>query len=108
VLVAGGSMRQRGKAAWELRVYRGVDPDTGRQRWVTKTVHGTRRHAQAELAALVEQTGYARIRAGTVGDLLEHWFAAASPHWAVSTVRQTRSVIDRHLIPHLGHLAVPN
>jgi integrase len=99
-------MRQRGKGAWELRVYRGVDPDTGRQRWLTKTVHGSRRHAQAQLAALVKEAGHARIRAGTVGDLLERWFAAASAHWAPSTVRQTRSVITHHLLPRLGHFAV--
>jgi hypothetical protein len=34
-------MRQRGEDAWELRVYQGIDPDTRRQRWLTKTVHGT-------------------------------------------------------------------
>jgi integrase len=99
-------MRKRGKDAWELRVYRGIDPDTGRQRWLTKTVHGGRRHARAQLAALVEQASYARIQAGSVGELLERWFAAAAPHWAASTVRQTCSVINCHLIPHLGHLAV--
>jgi integrase len=104
--VAGGSIRQRGKAAWELRVSRGVDPDSGHQRWLTETVHGSRRHAQAQLAALVAAADHARIQAGTVGDLLERWFAAASAHWAPSTVRQTRSVINHHLQPHLGHVAV--
>jgi Phage integrase, N-terminal SAM-like domain len=99
-------VRQRGKAAWELRVYRGVDPDCGRQRWLTKTVHGSRHHAQAQLAALVAAADHARNQAGTVGDLLERWFAAASAHWAPSTVRQTRSVINHHLQPHLGHVAV--
>ncbi len=92
-----GSMRQRGKDAWELRVYRGVDPDTGRQRWATKTVRGSRRHASRELRAFAEEVGYARLRAGSVADLLEWWFAAASPHWAAPTVRQTRSVINCHL-----------
>jgi integrase len=99
-------MRQRGKGAWELRVYRGIDPETGRQRWLTKTVHGSRRHAQTQLATLVEEASHARIRAGTVGDLLERWFSAASAHWAPSTVRQTRSVVTHHLLPHLGHMAV--
>jgi hypothetical protein len=32
-----GSMRQRG-SAWELRVYLGADPVTGKQRYATKTV----------------------------------------------------------------------
>ncbi len=99
-------MRRRGNDAWELRVYRGIDVDTGRQRWATRTVHGSRRHAQAELAALVEQTGYARIRAGSVRELPDGWFAAVSSQWAAPTVRQTRLVINCHLLPHLGHLPV--
>jgi hypothetical protein len=101
-----GSIRQRGKDAWELRVYLGTDAKTGRQRWATTTVHGSRRHANAQLAAMVEACDHARLRAGTVADLLARWFEAASTAWAASTVRQTRSVIDCHLIPHLGHLAV--
>ena len=99
-------MRQRGKDSWELRVYRGVDADTGRQRWATRTVRGSRRHAARELALFAAEVGHAAIRAGAVAELLERWFVAASPHWAAPTVRQTRSVIDRHLIPNLGHVPV--
>jgi hypothetical protein len=101
-----GSMRQRGRDSWELRVYQGTEPDTGRQRWATRTVHGTRRFAQAQLQELVEEAGYARMRAGRLGDLLDRWFEAASPGWARTTVSHTRSVIDCYLKPHLGHLHV--
>jgi integrase len=97
-------MRQRGNDAWELRVYLGTDADSGRQRWATKTIHGSRRYAEGQLAAFVEEAGYAKTRAGTVGDLLEQWFAAASPGWAASTLRETRSLLRCHLIPLLGHL----
>jgi integrase len=101
-----GSLRKRGRDSWQLRIYRGTDAETGRQRWVTTTVHGSRRFAERQLAALVEQTGYARLQSGSVGDLLERWREAASPAWAASTVRQTNSVISCHLVPHLGHLPV--
>lgn len=37
-----GSMRQRSSGSWELRVYIGVDPETRRRRYRTKTVRGTR------------------------------------------------------------------
>jgi hypothetical protein len=40
-----GSMRQRG-SAWELRVYLGADPVTGKQRYATKTVRAGKREAQ--------------------------------------------------------------
>jgi hypothetical protein len=99
-------MRERGKDSWELRVYQGTDPDTGRQQWLTKTVHGTQRFARGQLEALVGEAIRARVGAGTLADLLDHWFEAASPRWAVTTVRQTRSIIDCYLNPHLGHLDV--
>jgi len=57
-----GSLRKRGPDSWELRVYLGVDADTGRERWATKTVHGTRRHATGELAVFVEEAGCAPAR----------------------------------------------
>jgi integrase len=87
-------------------VYVGTDPDTHRRRWLSKTVHGTKRFARAQLEELVESAGRARLRAGTVADLLDQWFLAASPAWAPTTISQTRSIIDVHLKPHLGHLDI--
>lgn len=101
-----GSMRRRGRDAWELRVYLGTDPATGRQRWATRTVHGSQRFAQGQLSELAEEAGYARLRAGKLSDLFDAWFKAASPGWARTTVSHTRSVIDCYLKPHLGHLHV--
>jgi hypothetical protein len=95
-------MRQRGTDAWELRVYQGIDSETRRQRWLTKTVHGTARFAQRQLEDLVTEAGRARIRAGTLSDLLDQGFEAASPGWAASTVSHIRSIVDCHLRPHLG------
>lgn len=101
-----GSLRQRGPNTWQLRVYLGTDADTGRERWATTTVHGSRRYARAQLAEFAVQAGHARLRAGSVSDLLDRWFRAASPGWAASTVRETRSIIDCHLRPSIGHLPV--
>jgi integrase len=99
-------MRQRGRDSWQLRVYQGTGPETGRQRWASRTVHGSRRFAEAQLRELVEEAGYAHLRAGTLADLVDRWFDAASPGWALTTVSHTRSVIDCYLKPHLGHLHV--
>lgn len=97
-------MRLRGRASWQLRVYLGTDPGTGRPRWLSKTVHGTERFARRQLEDLVVEAGRARIRAGTVGELLDQWLDAASPGWSASTVSHTRSIVECHLKPHLGHL----
>jgi len=102
-----GSMRRRG-SRWELRVYTGTDPDTGKQRWVTASVKGTRRAAEGELAALVARVEYPRrmTSQATVAKLLSDWYEAISPNWSPTTARQTKSVIDHHLIPHLGALSL--
>ncbi len=52
-----GSLRQRNPGAWELRVYLGVDADSGRQRWASKTVWGSRRYANAARAEFVADAG---------------------------------------------------
>jgi Phage integrase, N-terminal SAM-like domain len=58
------------------------------------------------MAELVEAAAYSRVRAGTVSELLERRMAAASAGWSASTVRETRSLMRCHLLPHLGHVPV--
>ncbi len=102
-----GSMRKRGDS-WELRVYAGTDPDTGKRRWRSATTKGTRRAAQRALVEFAARLDYPpRMTAqATVANLLDNWYAALSPNWSPTTARQTKSVIDRHLAPRLGHLKV--
>lgn len=101
-----GSMRQRGKGKWELRVYVDVDPETTKERWATRTVQGTKRAAQRALSELVAETVVAGRARSTIAALLEQWFSASSPTWSASTVRQVRSVLNHHLIPALGAVKV--
>ena len=105
-----GSMRQRSAGSWELRVYVGLDPDTGRRRYRTKTVRGNRADAERELVDFVDRVGHGRNIGGrvTMGELLDRWFALASLSWAPTTVRQTRSIVDRHLRPHIDVLDEAN
>jgi hypothetical protein len=46
---------------------------------------------------VVEDAGYARLRAGTVADLLDRWLGQASPAWSSTTLAQTRSIVERHV-----------
>ena len=99
-----GSMRQQRSGSWQLRVYQGIDPATHRVRYATRTVRGSRRAAQRALRELAVEVDHARTHAGTVGDLLERWYPDASPVWPPTTTAHTRSILDRHLIPQLGHV----
>jgi len=103
-----GSMRQRSAGSWELRVFAGRDPETGKRRYRTRTVRANRAEATRELAKMVREVRAIRqIGAGSpMSDLLEAWFAIAAASWAPTTVRQTRSVLDRYLHPHIGAVRV--
>lgn len=98
-----GFMRQRGES-WELRVYLGRDPVTGKKRYSTKTVRGGKREAQRTLAAMVTdaERGLTPRSSATVGDLLEAWFTQATQDFSPTTVKETRGFIDRSLLPGLG------
>ena len=71
---------------------------------MTATTKGTRRAAERELAEFVARIDYPRRMTAetTVSKLLEDWYRAMSPNWSPTTARQTRSVIDCHLVPGLG------
>ena len=98
-----GSMRQRG-SAWELRVYLGADPVTGKQRYATKTVHAGKREAQRLLNEMkVEaERGLATRTTATVGELLDRWLELAREDFSPKTTRETAGYIERNLRPALG------
>ncbi len=101
-----GSLRRRG-AAWQLRVYTGRDAVTGHKRWVTRTVRGTRRQAERELAAMVRTAGDQDGGTGaSVATLLERWFEQMAPDWSPRTVVHHRYILDRYLLPRFGDLAL--
>ena len=58
--VLSGSIRERGAAAWEIRVYAGIDPDTGKPRYRSATVHGNRGDAERGLERLVAEVSSAK------------------------------------------------
>lgn len=96
-----GHMRQRGEGTWELRVFAGRDPVTGRDRYRTKTVKGGKRTAEEALAAFVTQVGAGVATESTFGELVERWFAVASvaKDWSPKTVAETRRIMDNRLGP---------
>ncbi len=68
-----GFMRQRG-ASWELRVFLGRDPVTGKKRYATKTVRGGKREAQSVLATMITEAPPAELT-----DELVRWCLAMLP-----------------------------
>lgn len=90
-------MRERRAGVWEVRVALGPDLVSGRSRYRSVTVHGSRAAAEAARdrwaakAELVRSTG--RSRPGiTVRRLLSEWLAA-NHDWRPSTVSGYRSMV---------------
>lgn len=99
-----GFIRQRG-SAWELRVYLGADPVTGKQRYSTKSVRGVgKREARRLLNEMVvnAERGLEAKTTTTVGELLDRWFEVARNDFSPKTVREVSGFIERNLRPELG------
>jgi integrase len=100
-----GSMRQRGRDSWQLRVHLGRDPLTGRKRGLQRTFRGTKREADKALAALVRDAERLTPRAAsgtTVETVLREWLAHATPSLSARTVETSRRCIETTIVPALG------
>jgi integrase len=96
-------MRERSPGVWELRVYRGRDPVTKKQRYASSTIRGGKRQAQTELAKLVAKVQ--RMPAGaevTLDYLLGQWLDVHGPDLSPTTLREYRRLVERHISPALG------
>lgn len=98
------SIRHKGGDRWELIIYAGLDPVTKRKRWLSKTVRGTESAAKkAERALRAEvDAGRHMTSQGSVGHLLEQWFALASPEWGQRHTSAVRNLIDKRLLGTIG------
>lgn len=101
-------MREKTKGCWELRVDGGTDPVTHKRRQISRTFHGGQRGAVDALRALVTEAHAGRHRGteATFGELLEAWYGQAVDSWSPTTSERVRSLIDRHLGPALGDVAL--
>ena len=81
-----GHIRQRStkyKDSWTVYLYLGIDPDSGRKRYKTEVVRGTKREAQKRLTELLGQldTGtYVEPSKETVEGFLHQWLSPNPPN----------------------------
>lgn len=101
-----GHLKKVDDNKFRLVVYAGRDPQTGKKRQVWRTFHGTETEADEALQRLVVETrdGLHSYPPGSVGDLLERWFAVA--HLAPGTRVDYRRAMNTHILPELGDLEV--
>jgi integrase len=108
-----GSIRKRYKASWNVILDLGyqITPGTGQQKRVQKwfTVQGTKRDAERKLTELLHNLNrgeYVEPSKLTLGGWLTEWLETAikPPNKRLRTYETYKGVIERHLMPALGHI----
>jgi hypothetical protein len=103
-----GGLRQRGRDNWELKLFLGRDPRTGKAQFRYHTFRGTKSDANKELARLIAAAAdgkYVDPSKTTVSEFLERW----ERDWAVTnvspkTIERWRDLIATHIRPRIGGL----
>ena len=102
-----GAKRKRRDGVWELRVYVGRDPVTGKDRQVSRTFHGGSREADQALRELVEKYGGSPADGFgiTFGKLLDRWLEECERmELSPTTMRTYRAQIKQTIRPNLGKI----
>ncbi|MBA2726454.1 MAG: site-specific integrase [Actinobacteria bacterium] len=100
-----GHLKKRAKGSWTLVVERGRDPVTGKRRQMWVTVKGSKKHAEAELARLINsvETGSEIEPANqSVAEYLERWLQACEGRLKPRTLQRYRELMTRHASPVIG------
>jgi integrase len=96
-----GHLQQRSRDTWRLKVYVGRSAD-GKRRYLERTVHGSRKEAERELARLVVEVDEGRHVASapmTMGELLDRWLALKSMTVEANTANGYRWIVEHYVRP---------
>ncbi|MFH1141149.1 MAG: site-specific integrase [Chloroflexota bacterium] len=103
-----GSLRQRARGSWSLKVELPRGPD-GKRRQLFETFAGNKKAADARLAELIASAndGYViRPERVTVGELMGLWLQDHAAQVRASTIEGYSKKVRRHIAPALGNLAL--
>jgi hypothetical protein len=106
------TIRQR-RGGWQVIVYAGIDPVTGRQRQITRQGNGGRREAEraeAKLRAEVAEGRHRGTGAKNLAELLDVWFEWRTTNGkplSPATRNDYESMITTRIKPALGKLRLP-
>ena len=111
--MARGHIRQRSQKnrdSWTIYLYRGEDPVSGKKRYKTQVVHGTKRDAEIRLTDLLRQLDlgeYVEPSKETTTTFFNRWFKDyAETHVRPRSLEGYRGNLDRHIIPALGNISL--
>ena len=104
---ARGTIKSRSPGSYRIRYTLGRDPVSGRRRFGTATVRGTRKEAEQELVRLLrtvhtgEHVDPSRV---TVGEWLGLWLASTRVEVSPKTHERYAEIVRCYLVPALGRV----
>lgn len=99
-----GHIQKRGNDSFRLKVFLGRSPD-GRRRYLERTIRGTRKDAERELARLVVEAYEGRwipTAPMTMAELIARWLALKETTVEASTAKSYRWLAERYVVPAFG------
>lgn len=103
-----GHIRRRGERSWAIVLDLGPDPETGKRRQKWHSVKGTKKQAEARLTDLLKELkdgAYIEPSKETVAEFFVRWKRDyATPNLRQTTYESYESLIDKHIVPALGHI----
>jgi len=100
-----GHIRKRSKDSWTVVVYLGRDPETGKRRYLWKSVKGPKRDAEAMLTRLLASvdTGTDLLPSRlTVEQFSQEWLKTLKDKVKPRTHARYGELLRLHVIPHIG------
>lgn len=102
-----GQIIKRSERTWIVRVFLGRDPRTGKRRYCNKTIHGTRKDAQAYLNGVLRDQDLGRFLEPTklrLQEFLDRWLEeVAKPRLRESTFNGYADVVRLYVQPAIGN-----
>lgn len=100
-----GTIKSRSSGSYRIRYSLGRDPVSGKRRFATATVRGTRKEAERELVKLlrtVDKGEHVDPTRVTVGDWLTLWVNTTRAEVSPKTHERYAEIVRCYLVPYLG------
>jgi integrase len=101
-----GQIIARGARRWLIRVYLGRDYETKKRSYHNRTIHGSKREAQAYLTRKLRERDLGRDMVGakiTLNEFLDRWLeTAVGPRVRPKTFQDYQGMLQRYVRPVLG------
>lgn len=104
-----GGIRKRGENSYSVCMSLGKDPTTGKYRYSTETVRGTREEAKRRRAELIHQLDngtFVKPSKLTLAEYLERWLNEYARANLAHRTSEGYQLIGRHLISALGRITL--